>query len=100
MAARDRLPEELACSMDDPAIFGPVVFELSLASAVIRGLLARYQIVVVELRDPVVTPARLASEEGREEQVRGQRMGALQGALLETMATHGLQTTITFTTGP
>ncbi|WTO66597.1 Helicase associated domain protein [Streptomyces sp. NBC_00212] len=96
LAARDRLPEELACSMDDPAIFGPVVFELSLASAVIRGLLARYQIVVVELRDPVVTPARLASEEGREEQVRGQRMGALQGALLETMATHGLQTTITF----
>ncbi|MFJ8314242.1 MULTISPECIES: Helicase associated domain protein [unclassified Streptomyces] len=93
---RDRLPEEMACSMDDPKIFGPVVFELSLASAVTRGLLARYQIVVVELTDPVVTPARLTGEEGREEQVRGQRMGALQAALLETMAVHKLQTTITF----
>ncbi|MGW3739868.1 Helicase associated domain protein [Streptomyces sp. NPDC005146] len=94
--ARNPLPQELACSMDDPKIYGPVVYELSLASAVSRGLLARYQIVVVELTDPVVTPARLASEEGREEQVRGQRMGALQAALLETMTVHQLQTTITF----
>ncbi|MFE3144250.1 Helicase associated domain protein [Streptomyces scopuliridis] len=92
----DRLPRELACSMDDPEIYGPVVYELSLASAVSRGLLARYQIVVVELTDPVVTPARLAGKEKREEEVRGQRMGALQAALLETMAQHRLQTTITF----
>ncbi|MET9513442.1 Helicase associated domain protein [Streptomyces flavidovirens] len=94
--ARDPLPHELACSMDDPKIYGPVVYELSLASAVSRGLLARYQIVVVELTDPVVTPARLAGEEKREEQLRGERMGALQAALLETMAEHQLQTTITF----
>ncbi|WP_327241057.1 DEAD/DEAH box helicase [Streptomyces sp. NBC_01320] len=94
--ARNRLPQELACSMDDPKIYGPVVYELSLASAVSRGLLARYQIVVVELTDPVVTPARLASDEKREEQLRGERMGALQAALLETMAVHDLQTTITF----
>ncbi|MFB6784594.1 Helicase associated domain protein [Streptomyces sp. NPDC056352] len=94
--ARNPLPRELACSMDDPTIYGPVVYELSLASAVSRGLLARYQIVVVELTDPVITPARLAGEEGREEQVRGQRMGALQAALLETMTVHQLQTTITF----
>ncbi|MDJ0467129.1 DEAD/DEAH box helicase [Streptomyces sp. H27-C3] len=93
---RDPLPHELACSMDDPKIYGPVVYELSLASAVSRGLLARYQIVVVELTDPVVTPARLAGEQKREEEVRGQRMGALQAALLETMAEHRLQTTITF----
>ncbi|WP_330248720.1 MULTISPECIES: Helicase associated domain protein [unclassified Streptomyces] len=94
--ARDALPQELACSMDDPKIYGPVVYELSLASAVSRGLLARYQIVVVELTDPVVTPARLASDEKREEQLRGERMGALQAALLETMRAHQLQTTITF----
>ncbi|WP_326793405.1 Helicase associated domain protein [Streptomyces sp. NBC_00841] len=94
--ARDPLPQELACSMDDPKIYGPVVYELSLASAVSRGLLARYQIVVVELTDPVVTPARLAGDEKLEEQLRGERMGALQAALLETMAVHQLQTTITF----
>ncbi|MER5777336.1 Helicase associated domain protein [Streptomyces sp. NPDC002039] len=93
---RDRLPHELACSMDDESVFGPVVYELSLAAAISRGLLARYQIVVAELTDPVVTPKRLFSEEGREEPLRGQRLAATQTALLETMAAHGLQTTITF----
>ncbi|MFC9587872.1 Helicase associated domain protein [Streptomyces yangpuensis] len=92
----DRLPKELACSMDDERVFGPVVYELSLASAISRGLLAKYQIVVAELTDPVVTPARLNSEERYEEQLRGQRLAATQTALLETMAEHGLQTTITF----
>ncbi|MFI7358074.1 Helicase associated domain protein [Streptomyces avidinii] len=92
----DRLPKELACSMDDPRVFGPVVYELSLASAISRGLLAKYQIVVAELTDPVVTPQRLNSEERYEEQLRGERLAAMQTALLETMAAHGLQTTITF----
>ncbi|MFE3762498.1 hypothetical protein ACFXPI_12120 [Streptomyces sp. NPDC059104] len=49
--------------MDDPLVFGPVVYELSLTDAIARGLLARYQVVVAELGDPVVTPARLCSEE-------------------------------------
>ncbi|MET9694688.1 Helicase associated domain protein [Streptomyces sp. NPDC006514] len=92
----DRLPKELACSMDDERVFGPVVYELSLGSAVSRGLLAKYQIVVAELTDPVVTPQRLNSEERYEEQLRGERLAAMQTALLETMAEHGLQTTITF----
>ncbi|MFI1286742.1 Helicase associated domain protein [Streptomyces sp. NPDC020858] len=92
----DRLPKELACSMDDPRVFGPVVYELSLASAISRGLLAKYQIVVAELTDPVVTPDRLNSEERYEEQLRGERLAAMQTALLETMAEHGLRTTITF----
>ncbi|MBL3808416.1 Helicase associated domain protein [Streptomyces diastaticus] len=93
---RDPLPEELAASMDDESIFGPVFHKLSLASAVSRELLARYQIIVMEVRDPVVTPERLMGEERRSEEVRGQRLGALQAALLHTMAQHGLQTCITY----
>ncbi|MEV6576076.1 Helicase associated domain protein, partial [Streptomyces sp. NPDC051577] len=93
---RDRLPRELACSMDDTSVFGPVVYELSLADAVSRGLLANYQIVVAELTDPIVTPDRLIGKERHEEQLRGERLAATQTALLETMAAHGLQTTITF----
>lgn len=65
-----------AGSIDHPKIYGLVVYELSLASAVSRGLLARYQIVVVELTEPVVTPARPASDEKREEQLRGERTGS------------------------
>lgn len=92
----DPLPEMMAASMDDEALFGPVLYKLSLASAVSRGLLARYQIIVLELKDPVVTPGRLMGEDRHTEEVRGQRLGALQAALLHTMAQHGLQTCITF----
>ncbi|MFJ5646203.1 Helicase associated domain protein [Streptomyces sp. NPDC093223] len=93
---RDPLPREMAASMDDETVFGPVLYKLSLASAVSRGLLARYQIIVLELKDPVVTPERLMGEEQRSEEVRGQRLGALQAALLHTMAQHDLSTCITF----
>lgn len=93
---RDPLPREMAASMDDEAVFGPVLYKLSLASAVSRGLLARYQIIVLELQDPVVTPERLMGEDRRSEEVRGQRLGALQAALLHTMAQHDLSTCITF----
>ncbi|WP_331755419.1 Helicase associated domain protein (plasmid) [Streptomyces sp. NBC_00846] len=93
---RDPLPKEMAASMDDERVFGPVLYKLSLASAVSRGLLARYQIIVLELQDPVVTPERLMGEERRSEEVRGQRLGALQAALLHTMSQHSLQTCITF----
>jgi hypothetical protein len=48
------------------------------------------------MTDPVVTPQRLQGPEKREEEVRGQRLGALQAALLRTMVDHQLQTTITF----
>ncbi|MFK0050614.1 Helicase associated domain protein [Streptomyces sp. NPDC090741] len=93
---REALPAELACSMDDPRVFGPVVYELSLADAISRGLLARYQVVVAELVDPVVTPDRLYGKERWDEELRGERLAAMQTALLETMATHDLKTTITF----
>ncbi|WP_443057938.1 Helicase associated domain protein [Streptomyces sp. KLMMK] len=94
--ARDALPAEMAASMDDETVFGPVLYKLSLASAVSRGLLARYQIIVVELQDPVVTPERLMGEERHGEEVRGERLGALHAALLRTMAEHRLNTCITF----
>ena len=93
---RDPLPREMAASMDDEKVFGPVLYKLSLASAVSRGLLARYQIIVLELQDPVITPERLMGEERGTEEVRGQRLGALQAALLHTMAQHDLSTCITF----
>lgn len=93
---RDPLPREMAASMDDEKVFGPVLYKLTLASAVSRGLLARYQIIVLELQDPVVTPERLMGEERHSEKVRGERLGALQAALLHTMEQHGLSTCITF----
>lgn len=94
--ARDPLPQEMAASMDDMALFGPVVFRLSLAQGVARGLLARYQVIVAELFDDEVTPEVLQGELRHEEEVRGKRLAALQAAMLRTMSDHGLQTMITF----
>ena len=93
---RDPLPEEMAASMDDEALFGPVVYRLSLAEAISRGLLARYRIIVVELADPQLPPGRLYGPGRSEEEVRGLRLGALQTAVLKAMAEHDLQTMITF----
>ncbi|WP_121710141.1 DEAD/DEAH box helicase [Streptomyces sp. E5N91] len=95
-AVYDPLPEELACSMDDEAAYGPVLWSMALSEAISRGLLARYQIVVVELRDPKLTLQRLYGEERYEEHVRGERLAVLQAALLETMSDHRLRQCITF----
>ncbi|WP_206308941.1 hypothetical protein [Streptomyces sp. A1136] len=82
--------------MDDQSIYGPILWELSLGDAISRGLLARYQIVVVELRDERLTPDVLYGENRNEEQVCGERLAVLQAALLETMTKHRLRSTITF----
>ncbi len=96
VAPRDPLPEEMACSMDDEAIYGPVLWAMALSEAISRGLLARYQIVVVELRDPSLPLQKLYGEERYEEHVRGERLAVLQAALLETMSEHRLSRCITF----
>ncbi|MFF0729772.1 Helicase associated domain protein [Streptomyces sp. NPDC004134] len=93
---REALRQEMAASMDDPAVFGPTVYELPLAEAVRRELLAQFQIVVAELRDPELADGQLRGGEKRSEVVRGKRMAALQTAVLEVAAEHGLKTMITF----
>lgn len=92
----NRLPKEMACSMADEKIYGPVLWSLDLSDAIARGLLARYQIVVVELRDERLTLEKLYGEERFEEHVRGERLAVLQAALLEAMAEYGLERCITF----
>ncbi|MEV7471701.1 Helicase associated domain protein [Streptomyces kronopolitis] len=93
---RDRLPAEMACSMDNPAIYGEQAYGLDLPDAISLGLLARYQIIVVEVRDPELPPERLHGEQSREEEIRGLRLGALQAALMRTAAEHDLNKIITF----
>ncbi|MFR9676995.1 hypothetical protein [Streptomyces sp. TR02-1] len=60
--------------MDDQLLYGPVLFELELMEAVERGLLARWEIDVLEITDPH------APEPGSEtaEEAQGQRLAALQ----------------------
>ncbi|MFE2527629.1 Helicase associated domain protein [Streptomyces sp. NPDC059382] len=64
--------------------------ELGLSEAVERGILAGFEIDVLEIRDP--DPILGISEEG----LRGRRLALLQAALLEHAARQNLKTVMTF----
>ncbi|MFF7199223.1 Helicase associated domain protein [Streptomyces sp. NPDC008079] len=83
----------LASMSDDPeGTFGAWLpgAELGLSEAVERGILAGFEIDVLEIRDP--SPILGLSEES----LRGRRLALLQTALLEHAAAHNLRTVMTF----
>ncbi|MFF5569134.1 Helicase associated domain protein [Streptomyces sp. NPDC012829] len=81
----------LVASMDDEQVFGPVVYRLSLAEAIARGLLARYQIIVLEIGSQALAP-----EEGSHADVNAARLEALTTAVLKAAARHQLDRVMTF----
>lgn len=85
----------LVASMDDERVFGPVVYRLTLAEAIGRGLLARYQIVVLEIRDQALAVGMGDGEHSRAGAAEP-RLEALQTAVLKAAAEHHLQRVMTF----
>ncbi|GAB3006877.1 DEAD/DEAH box helicase [Streptomyces pseudoechinosporeus] len=82
---------EIATMASDPnGPYGEWLFELGLSEAVERGILAGFEIDVLEIRDP--SPVLGLSEEA----LRGRRLALLQTALLEHAARHNLRTVMTF----
>lgn len=81
----------VVASMDDEALYGPVLFELELMEAVERGLLARWEIDVLEITDP-----QAPGPEAEAEEVRGQRLAALQAALLTHLDDVGGRSLLSF----
>ncbi|MEQ6028279.1 Helicase associated domain protein [Streptomyces salinarius] len=84
---------ELASMADDPdGTFGAWLpgAELGLSEAIERGILAGFEIDVLEIHDP--SPIVGESEEAR----RGRRLALLQTALLEHAAAYNLRTVMTF----
>ncbi|MFG2485012.1 Helicase associated domain protein [Streptomyces virginiae] len=70
--------------------YGAWLAELGLSEAIERGILAGFEIDVLEIRDP--SPVLGESEEAR----RGRRLALLQTALLEHAAAYNLRTVMTF----
>ncbi|MFF8036159.1 Helicase associated domain protein [Streptomyces sp. NPDC016626] len=81
---------ELASMGQDSETYGPWIAELGLSEAIERGILAGFEIDVLEIRDP--SPVHGESEEAR----RGRRLALLQTALLEHAAAWNLRTVMTF----
>ncbi|MEU8927754.1 Helicase associated domain protein, partial [Kitasatospora sp. NPDC048545] len=102
------LPEELAVSMDDVRVYGPHVYSLGLAEAIDRKLLAPFEIVVLELRDPLGDrqgaerqgvpwgPGVGEARDGSEDEVPAAHIAAIQAGLVKTMVERGLERCITF----
>ncbi|MYX04214.1 MULTISPECIES: DEAD/DEAH box helicase [unclassified Streptomyces] len=81
----------LVASMDDVELYGPVLHETGLMESVEREILARFQVDVLEIRDP--SPL---SEDATTEERRGRRLAALQAALLAHADETGTRSYMTF----
>ncbi|WP_331719671.1 DEAD/DEAH box helicase [Streptomyces virginiae] len=88
---------ELVASMtDDPdGLFGRVAYELPLETAIERGIVAPYQVVVMDVQDEQLNAAMLAADE-QSDTVRGLRLGALQAATLKAAEEEGLRRVLSF----
>ncbi len=80
----------IASMEDDSSTYGTRIFDLGLAEAVERSILAGFEIDVLEISDP--DPVLGLSEDA----LRGRRMALLQAALLEHAAQQNLHTTMVF----
>ncbi|SEE34751.1 DEAD/DEAH box helicase [Streptomyces sp. KS_5] len=89
----DEPPEPLA-SMDDPSIYGPVVYNLGLADAIDRGILADYRIVAPVITDDDLRDILNTDDINR--RPNGLRLAALQVCLLHVMRTHRIRRVISF----
>ncbi|TVZ76915.1 helicase associated protein [Streptomyces sp. BK340] len=81
---------ELASMGQDSAMFGPWLAEFGLSEAVERGVLAGFEIDVLEIEDPDYFVG--LSDEAR----RGRRLALLQAALLEHASARNIKTMMTF----
>ncbi|WP_326693166.1 Helicase associated domain protein (plasmid) [Streptomyces sp. NBC_01795] len=83
--------EVLVASMDDEALYGKPAFVYPLGQAIEEGVLASFEIDVLEIRDPA-PPGDDASLEER----RGMRLGAIRAAALAHMETAGVVSLLSF----
>ncbi|MFD3539597.1 Helicase associated domain protein [Streptomyces sp. NPDC058662] len=96
-AGDDEDGEELVASMtDDPdGLFGRVAYHLPLDTAIEAGIIAPYQVVVVDVQDHQLNAAMLSADEDSDT-VRGLRLGALQAATLKAAEEEGLRRVLSF----
>ncbi|KAK1183853.1 Helicase associated domain protein [Streptomyces sp. NBS 14/10] len=91
LKGKDGRELEIASMHSDSAgSYGEWIFELGLSEAIEKGILAGFEIDVLEIEDPDFFVG--LSDEAR----RGRRLALLQAALLEHAAAHNIKTMMTF----
>ncbi|MFD5520602.1 Helicase associated domain protein [Streptomyces sp. NPDC127066] len=74
-------PRLVASMEEDSPVFGPVAYKLRLSEAIRLGLVAPYQVLCLDIRDPDLYSA-LTSEDTGSAAVRGARLAAVQAGLM------------------
>ncbi|MFF8423347.1 Helicase associated domain protein [Streptomyces sp. NPDC015680] len=86
----------LVASMDpDSPVFGPVAYRLSLSEAIRRGIVAPYQVVCLDIRDPEVYAA-LADGGMGTGAARGARLAAIQSGLMRASVEERVRRVLSF----
>ncbi|MFB7853565.1 Helicase associated domain protein [Streptomyces sp. NPDC056053] len=86
----------LVASMDPGSpIFGPVAYKLSLSEAVRRGIVAPYQVVCLDIRDPEVYAAMADGGLGTGA-ARGARLAAIQSGLMRAAVEERVRRVLSF----
>ncbi|MER6504161.1 DEAD/DEAH box helicase family protein, partial [Streptomyces sp. NPDC001455] len=94
--ARDGGAPRLVASMDpDSPVYGPVAYTLTLSEAVRRGIVAPYQVVCLDIRDPGLHAALLEEGAGSEA-ARGARLAAIQTGLMRAAAQERFRRVLSF----
>ncbi|MFC8349543.1 Helicase associated domain protein [Streptomyces sp. NPDC057280] len=86
----------LVASMDDGSpVFGPVAYKLTLSEAVGRGIVAPYQVLCLDIRDPDLYAA-MTSEDTGSDAVRGARLAAVQIGLMRAAVEERFRRVLSF----
>ncbi|WP_327722793.1 Helicase associated domain protein (plasmid) [Streptomyces sp. NBC_00490] len=86
----------LVASMEDGSpVFGPVAYKLSLSEAIGRGIVAPYQVLCLDIRDPDLYAA-LSSEDTGSDAVRGARLAAIQAGLMQAAVKERFRRVLSF----
>ncbi|MFJ6393910.1 Helicase associated domain protein [Streptomyces sp. NPDC091972] len=86
----------LVASMEDGSpVFGPVAYRLTLSEGVARGIVAPYQVLCLDIRDPELYAA-MTSEDSGSDAVRGARLAAVQAGLMRAAVTERFRRVLSF----
>ncbi|MFF1336273.1 Helicase associated domain protein [Streptomyces sp. NPDC058298] len=86
----------LVASMEDGSpVFGPVAYKLTLSEAIGRGIVAPYQVLCLDIRDPDLYAA-LTTEATGSDAVRGARLAAVQTGLMRAAVQERFRRVLSF----
>ncbi|WP_078959972.1 DEAD/DEAH box helicase [Streptomyces sp. NRRL B-24085] len=93
--AEGERPRMVASMEDGSPVFGSVAYRLTLSEAVGRGIVAPYQVLCLDIRDPDLHAA-LTSEAPGSDAVRGARLTAVQTGLIHAAVKERFRRVLSF----